>query len=165
MGSLSLLQGIFPTQGSNPGLLHEGLLHELEGCKIYPQFTVPVMSAFFLCQQRAAPSGQSQCRISLCHPASLRLPPAVCGSSGGTLSPPSWLFLGAKWALGHFLSTSHCNHSSVPNKTLFCLMPGPLLWRTGLSPTSLDRDLPGSSVVRTPCFHRTFCGFSPWSEK
>ena len=94
-----------------------------------------------------------------------RLPPPVCGSSGGTLSPPCWLFLGAKWALGHFLPTSHCNHSSVPNKTLFCLMPGPLLWRTGLSPTSLNRDFPGSIVVRTPCFHCRDCGFSPWSKK
>ena len=90
-----------------------------------------------------------------------RLPPPVCGSSGGTLSPPCWLFLGAKWALGHFLPTSYCNHSSVPNKTLFCLMPGPLLWRTGLSPTSLNRDFPGSIVVRTPCFHCRGCRFDP----
>ena len=30
MGSLSLLQGIFPTQGSNPGLLHcRQILHQL----------------------------------------------------------------------------------------------------------------------------------------
>ena len=73
----------------------------------------------------------------------------------------SWCQMGSR-ALS---ATSHCNHSSVPNKTLFCLMPGPLLWRTGLSPTSLDRAVPLSTVVRTPCFHCRDCGFSPWSEK
>ena len=28
---------------------------------------------------------------------------------------------------------------------------------------SIARDFPGSSVVKTPCFHGQGCGFNPWS--
>lgn len=103
------------------------LFPKLEGRKIYPQFTVPVMSAFFLSQQRAATAGCHQCRIPLCQPGSLGdcfMQSVACLEV--SLSPPPWLFPGAKLALGRFLPPVNAIHSSVPNKTLlFCLCRGP----------------------------------------
>ena len=73
----------------------------------------------------------------------------------------SWCQMGSR-ALS---ATSHCNHSSVPNKALFCLMPGPRLWSTGLSPASLDRAVPLNTAVRILCFHCRDSRFSPRPEK
>ena len=53
-GSLSLLQGIFPTQGSNPGLLHCGhsLLAEPQGKPKYANLLLKTGMKIFLYQKR-----------------------------------------------------------------------------------------------------------------
>ena len=117
------------------------------------------MSAFFLSQQRAATAGCHQCRIPLCQPGSLGdcfMQSVACLEV--SLSPPPWLFPGAKLGLGHFLPPVNAIHSSVPNKALlFCLMPWPLLWRTGPSPISLVRGVSSWLLSSTP--HLSFTGF------
>ena len=56
MGSLSLLQGIFPTQGSNPGLLHcRQVLYQLSHmCVMNSDLTVTLWGgySYYSCFQK-----------------------------------------------------------------------------------------------------------------
>ena len=59
VGSLSLLQGIFPTQGSNPGLLHyRQILYQLS-YQGSPDYSLCILNIyFFLCRIKHSPTLQ-----------------------------------------------------------------------------------------------------------
>ena len=65
VGSLSLLQGIFPTQGLNPGLSHcRGILYQLIRNLLYclDSHTSYLALTFFICEPLLGPQSQNNTR-------------------------------------------------------------------------------------------------------